>query len=89
MIGDDIEIQVAEVAPTRVKLCITAPQEVAVMRKEVRLTRDANLAAAAGLERFVELRGRLRKKSSPGRGEGAHPEKHQDPPGRREVPYRM
>ncbi len=69
VIGEDIEVQVTEIGPKRVKLCITAPKEVAVMRKEVRLTRDTNLAAAAGLERFVELADRLRKKSSQGLGE--------------------
>lgn len=68
VIGDDIEVQVAEIGPTRVKLCITAPKEVAVTRKEVRLTRDTNRAAAAGLERFAELTDRFRQKifQSPG-----------------------
>ncbi len=69
VIGEDIEIQVTEIGPTRVKLAITAPKEVAVMRKEVRLTRDANRAVAAGLEKFAELADRLRKKSSQGPGE--------------------
>jgi carbon storage regulator len=66
LIGEDIEVQVTEVSPTRVKLCIAAPKEVAVMRKEVRLTREANLAAASGAEKFAELVDRIRKKSSKG-----------------------
>jgi carbon storage regulator len=50
VIGEEIEVQITEIAPMRVKLCITAPKEIAVLRKEVRLTRDANLAAARALE---------------------------------------
>ncbi len=46
LIADDIEIEVLETTPTRVKLGITAPKEVVVLRKEVRLTQDHNRAAA-------------------------------------------
>ena len=49
LIGEDIEIQVAEIGAGRVKLGIAAPAEVAVLRKEVKLTRDQNLAAARGV----------------------------------------
>ncbi len=45
-IGDDIEIQVTEVTPTRVTLGIVAPREIPVVRSEVRLTREQNRAAA-------------------------------------------
>lgn len=47
-VGDDIEIQILEVGPTRVKLGIVAPQRVAVLRGELKLTREQNLAAAGG-----------------------------------------
>jgi carbon storage regulator len=46
LIADDIEIEVLETTPTRVKLGIKAPKEVTVLRKEVRLTADHNRAAA-------------------------------------------
>ena len=46
LIAGDIEIEVLETTPTRVKLGIKAPKEVTVLRKEVRLTADHNRAAA-------------------------------------------
>lgn len=49
LIGEDIEIQVAEIGAGRVKLGISAPPEVMVLRKEIKLTRDQNLAAARGV----------------------------------------
>lgn len=49
LIGEDIEIQVAEIGAGRVKLGIVAPAAVTVLRKEVKLTRDQNLAAAKGV----------------------------------------
>ena len=57
LIGDDIEVQVTEIGPSRVKLCIRAPKDVPVLRKEVKLTRDENLAAAQELqlENVIEL----------------------------------
>ncbi|MGE5645442.1 MAG: carbon storage regulator [Acidobacteriota bacterium] len=64
VIGDGIEVQVEEIGPTRVKLCITAPKEVAVMRKEVRLTRDSNLAAACAMTCLARVAGHFYEKSS-------------------------
>ena len=48
VLGSEIEIQIIEVSPSRVKLGITAPQHVSVMRKEAQLTREQNVAAARG-----------------------------------------
>ena len=45
-IGEDVEIEVIECGPNRVKLGIRAPREVPVMRNEVLLTRKQNLEAA-------------------------------------------
>jgi len=61
LIGDEIEVQVTEIGPTRVKLCIRAPKEVLVVRKEIKLTREENLAAAQELqlESVVELARRI------------------------------
>lgn len=62
LIGDEVEIQVTEIGPTRVKLCITAPKEVVVMRKEVKLTREENVAAGRELPagRLIEIAAKLR-----------------------------
>ena len=49
LIGDNIEIQIVETGPTRVKVGIIAPQEIRVIRKEVQLTSEENRTAARGL----------------------------------------
>ena len=54
-IGDDVEIEVIDCGPHRVKLGIRAPREVPVIRNEVRLTREQNLAAARSMKLFGEL----------------------------------
>jgi carbon storage regulator len=46
LIGPDIEIEVLEVSPTRVKIGIVAPNALQIVRKEVILTREENLAAS-------------------------------------------
>ena len=63
LIGDNVELEILDISPTQVKVGIRAPKEVSVFRKEIRLTREANVAAANGsatpatLESFV---GKLR-----------------------------
>ena len=47
LIGDDIEIHLAHIGRTRVKIGIQAPRNVPVVAKEVKLVRDQNRAAAA------------------------------------------
>ncbi len=46
LIGDDIEIHLAHIGRTRVKIGIQAPRSVTVVAKEVKLVRDQNRAAA-------------------------------------------
>jgi carbon storage regulator len=46
LIGPDIEIEILEVSPTRVKIGIVAPDALQIVRKEVVLTREQNLAAS-------------------------------------------
>ena len=46
VIGDDVEIEILDISPTQVKVGIRAPKNVPVFRKEIRLARDANVAAA-------------------------------------------
>jgi len=48
-IGDQIEIEVLEVAGSRVKLGIVAPDSVAIVRKETVVTREENLSASQPL----------------------------------------
>ena len=47
VIGEDIEIEILETSPTQVKLGISAPKEVTVLRSEIRITRDVNRAASS------------------------------------------
>jgi carbon storage regulator len=47
LIGDDIEIVIAHIGRSRVKVGIRAPRETVVVAREVKLVREENLAAAA------------------------------------------
>ena len=49
LIGEDIEIQIVDLTPSRVKIGITAPREVVVLRKEVKLSGEQNIAASVSL----------------------------------------
>lgn len=65
-IGDDIEIIVSEIGNDKVKLCINAPREVKVMRKELLETRSLNEEASVAptkqsLELFKDMAKALKK----------------------------
>lgn len=45
-VGPDIEIEILEVSPTRVKIGIKAPPAFLIVRQEVVLTREQNLTAS-------------------------------------------
>ncbi len=47
LIGDEIEIVIAHIGRSRVKVGILAPRSMIVMARETRLVRDENMAAAA------------------------------------------
>ena len=47
LIGDDIEIVVAHIGRSRVKVGIRAPRQMQVIAREMKLVREENLAAAA------------------------------------------
>lgn len=47
VIGEDIEIEILETSPTQVKLGISAPKDVTVLRSEIRVTRDVNRVSSA------------------------------------------
>lgn len=46
LVGDGVEIEILDAKANRVKLGIVAPASVQVVRKEARITREENLAAA-------------------------------------------
>jgi len=48
LIGEDIELEVLEVSAGRVKIGIAAPADVPILRKELWLARQQNVAAARG-----------------------------------------
>jgi len=47
LIGDDIEIVIAHIGRSRVKVGIRAPRQMPVVARELKLVCDENLAAAA------------------------------------------
>ena len=47
LIGDEIEIVIAHLSRSRVKIGIRAPREMLVIAREVKMVRDQNLTAAA------------------------------------------
>jgi carbon storage regulator len=57
LIGDDIEIVIARIGRSRVKVGIRAPRETPVIAREVKMIRDENLmaagAAASGLSTLL------------------------------------
>jgi carbon storage regulator len=69
LIGDDIEIVIAHIGRTRVKVGIRAPRQTPVLAREMRLVREENLAAAgasaAPLAGLPRLLARLRSPQVP------------------------
>ena len=47
LIADDIEVEILDLSQSHVKLGIRAPKTVSVLRGEVKLAREQNVAAAA------------------------------------------
>ncbi|HUI56132.1 MAG TPA: carbon storage regulator [Bryobacteraceae bacterium] len=72
-IDDDIEIVIAHIGRSRVKVGIRAPRSMAVIPREVKLVREENLAAAAGLP-AAALPGLVaRLQSAPAAAQGGEP----------------
>jgi carbon storage regulator len=61
-LGDDVEIRIVEVSPSRVKIGVIAPRELAVLRGEMKRTAEQNLVAAkpAGSDAVARLLAHLR-----------------------------
>ena len=49
LVGEEVEIQVLQISGTRVKLGISAPSSVAIVRREIQITQDENQTAALGV----------------------------------------
>lgn len=49
MIGDDVEIEVLDCAPSHVKLGVHAPKQITILRKEIHLTGLQNRLATGDL----------------------------------------
>ena len=66
LIGDNVEIEILALTQSYVKLGIRAPQSVPILRKEIRQSRDQNLAASnlSSLDAVTGLVEILRKKDS-------------------------
>lgn len=65
LIGDDIEVVIAHIGRSRVKVGIRAPRQLTVMAREVKLVRDENLAASTRSDKaFSRLLTQLRPAAS-------------------------
>lgn len=64
LIGEDIEIVIAHIGRSRVKVGIRAPRETLVVAREVKLVGEENRAAAAAAEAWPQLLARFKSDSS-------------------------
>jgi carbon storage regulator len=56
LIGDDIEIVIAQISRSKVKVGIRAPREIPVVAREVKLVREENVAAAGAAPKTISGR---------------------------------
>lgn len=56
LIGTDVEVEVLEASGSQVKLGIRAPRSVGVVRKEIRVVGEQNLAAAHSVELLKQFK---------------------------------
>ena len=71
LIGDAIEIVIAHIGRTRVRVGIRAPREMPVIAREVKLVREENRAAAVAggsPAAVTDLVARLKPAPAPGKG---------------------
>ena len=77
LIGDDIEIHLAHIGRTRVKIGILAPRNIPAVAKEVKLVRDQNRAAADSHLEGALARLVARVSSNKAQGGGWHADERQ------------
>ncbi len=65
LIGADIEIHIAQIGRSRVKIGIKAPREIPVIAEEVRRVEEENRAAARGPAALPALLAGVAKKAMP------------------------
>ena len=71
LIGDDIEVVIAHIGRSHVRVGMRAPKELTVMVREVKLVRDENLAASARSDKaLTRLLTHLRPAASSPPGSG-------------------
>ena len=85
-IGDDVELEILEIAGSQVKLGIRAPREITVLRAEIHVTAQQNRAASrlAPASAVAQLRGSLLRqprtsKDGQAREEAGEEAREQDP----------
>lgn len=63
LIGEEIELQITDISANRVKIGIIAPRTVLILRKELQLAAEQNVAASQeiSLERVAELLTQFRR----------------------------
>jgi carbon storage regulator len=63
LIGDGVEVEVLEIAGNQVKIGISAPREVLILRREVRITAEQNELAARStpFASLASLFGKIKK----------------------------
>ncbi len=60
LIGEDIEVVIAHIGRSRVRVGIRAPRSTSIMAREVKLVSEENLAAAASAELIKNFSGSLK-----------------------------
>jgi carbon storage regulator len=63
LIGEGVEVEVLEIAGNQVKIGISAPREVLILRREVQLTAEQNALAAKSvpLASLASLFGKMKR----------------------------
>lgn len=64
LIGDDIEVIVSEIYPDKVKICIDAPKDIIISRKELVETCEFNISASKNICKYdiESIKEKLKKK---------------------------
>jgi len=66
LIGDDIEIIISEISSDKVKICINAPKEIKISRKELVETCEFNITASEKTNRdsIISINSKLKEQKN-------------------------